>query len=498
MSKNFVSYGDAETLMAGVDDRIKKNYFEGTEDEWNDLTDEQKAVYDNRPVFIKGDDVPIDLSPYQRKALDTPLTIGGNQQNYVEGALGALNDAKGDKTVLDNEVVTRATLGAHNLLDNKALTTTFTDSDKTITFTVNSDKSVTVNGETGSSTNRGLVLNSSVPTKLGVKYILSGCPSGGSDNTYDISAYSSDFAINVRDFGEGVEFTGNGDTITVRVWAKNSTAINNKVFYPMLRLATDADTTYRPYVPTNEELLSYKDNGVLGAKNLWPHGNQSVYQQKGFYVNIPNGRYIFSADVTSDDTDANTCLVYDLTNGNPLGYIGRGTNQSIVIDINNVSIISLYASTYAILSTGDTATFNNVMIRRVNDTDPTYQPYAMTNQQLTGDMIYSTSEVDTGKIWIDGKKIYRKVINCGTAPSASPTSKSVPHNISNLSSIVSISGICVNGTTAFLPFPYPATNLTTKDGLGVYVMGRNIVMVSEGYDFSAYTAYAVLEYTKTT
>lgn len=33
----------------------------------------------------------------------------------------------------------------------------------------------------------------------------------------------------------------------------------------------------------------------------------------------------------------------------------------------------------------------------------------MTNQQLTGDMIYSTSEVDTGKIWIDGKKIYRKV-----------------------------------------------------------------------------------------
>ena len=111
MPKNFVSYGDAETLMASVDDRIKKNYFEGTEDDWNNLTDEQRAVYDQRPVFIKGDDVPIDLSSYQRKALTTPLTIGGVQQDYVEGALGGLNDLMPSDVTPSNQLSTLAFAG---------------------------------------------------------------------------------------------------------------------------------------------------------------------------------------------------------------------------------------------------------------------------------------------------------------------------------------------------------------------------------------------------
>ena len=388
-----------------------------------------------------------DLSDYQKK----DLTQAVESATTVEGALSALSTNKADKvasatngnfaglnasgnltdsgkkasdfataTALENEVVTRSTLGAHNLIENVATTTVYTDGNKTITFTVNSDGSVTVNGETGSTTNRGLNLNTSVKTVSGKRYILSGCPSDGNDNTFYLDAFTPDFSINVKDTGNGIEFIGDGQTLTVRVLVKLNTEVSNKIFYPMLRLATDADTTYRPYTPTNVELFSHKDNGVLGAKNLWAHGNQSVYQQKGFYVNIPNGKYIFSANVTSNDTDANTCLVYDLTNGKPLGYIGRGTNQSIIIDINNVSIINLYASTYAVLSAGDTATFNNVMIRRVNDTDPTYQPYAMTNQQLTGNMIYSTSEVDTGKIWTDGKKIYRKIyteLDMGSASS---------------------------------------------------------------------------------
>lgn len=91
MSSNFVDYGNATALMGGVADRIEKNYFEGTKEEWEALTDEQKAVYDQRAVHLKnGDNNPIDLSGYQKKNLATPV----GSQTTVEGALGALNTYK--------------------------------------------------------------------------------------------------------------------------------------------------------------------------------------------------------------------------------------------------------------------------------------------------------------------------------------------------------------------------------------------------------------------
>ena len=43
---------------------------------------------------------------------------------------------------------------------------------------------------------------------------------------------------------------------------------------------------------------------------------------------------------------------------------------------------------------------------------------------------YSTDEVETGMYWIDGKPIYRKVINCGALPNNA--AKDTAHNIQNL------------------------------------------------------------------
>jgi len=47
--KNFVSYGDAETVLSEFSDSIKGKeplVFKGTRAEWNALTEEQKAIYD--------------------------------------------------------------------------------------------------------------------------------------------------------------------------------------------------------------------------------------------------------------------------------------------------------------------------------------------------------------------------------------------------------------------------------------------------------------------
>lgn len=109
MSRNFVDYNNATDLMNGVEDRIEKNYFEGTKEEWNALTDEQKAVYDKRVVHLKnGDNNPIDLSDYQKKNLDTPVTVGGVQQTQVEGAISALNGLMPSNVTPNNPLVSNA------------------------------------------------------------------------------------------------------------------------------------------------------------------------------------------------------------------------------------------------------------------------------------------------------------------------------------------------------------------------------------------------------
>ena len=62
---------------------------------------------------------------------------------------------------------------------------------------------------------------------------------------------------------------------------------------------------------------------------------------------------------------------------------------------------------------------------------------SITKQDLVADK-YSTTEQVIGT-WIDGKPIYRKVINFGSLPNAE--SKSVAHNIANIDFIVNVWGM---------------------------------------------------------
>lgn len=107
---------------------------------------------------------------------------------------------------------------------------------------------------------------------------------------------------------------------------------------------------------------------------------------------------------------------------------------------------------------------------------------------------FSTSEVSTGFTWIDGKTIYKKTISVGALPNA--TTKNTAHGISNLSSVINISGFAVNSTT-FFPLPH-ATSASGNliYGIGVYVSGSNIVM-DAGDNRSSFSGYVTLLYTKT-
>lgn len=105
---------------------------------------------------------------------------------------------------------------------------------------------------------------------------------------------------------------------------------------------------------------------------------------------------------------------------------------------------------------------------------------------------YSTTEQNTGRIWIDGRTIYRKVVSLGSLTNAVP--KSVAHGISNISTVTGLTGIATNGTV-FLPLPLARYNNFASQ-IGLYADTTNVV-VEPGNDRTAFTGFVILEYTKT-
>ena len=103
---------------------------------------------------------------------------------------------------------------------------------------------------------------------------------------------------------------------------------------------------------------------------------------------------------------------------------------------------------------------------------------------------YSTTEQNTGRLWIDGKTIYRKVISLGSLPNTA--SASVAHGISNISDVISVTGYATNGTI-FFSLPLARSVITMQ--IGLYADVNNII-VETGTNRTTYIGYAIIEYTK--
>lgn len=128
---------------------------------------------------------------------------------------------------------------------NKLKVTATTQTLNGITFTVNDDGTVVANGTaTG---NAFLVLGTAdflrdSPTKT---YIINGCPPGGSGSTYNVDVQGASGA----DTGAGVlvSYSNPEFNTSVRIRIYNGATVNNLVFKPMIRLASESDATFAPY-----------------------------------------------------------------------------------------------------------------------------------------------------------------------------------------------------------------------------------------------------------
>lgn len=197
--------------------------------------------------------------------VDTNIELSDKVTEQIKALQGSADLVNAD---LQKEVTTRAALGAHNLLNHIA-TTQVIDG---VTFTVNADKSITVNGTNNTDNDATFALESRLPSypnqvsKLysNGDYILDGCPNGGSVETffmYVASTKNNSYYEYGIDTGNGLAFTINGDDynadsayLGIGITIGAHVTINNLTFYPMIRLATDTDPTYKPHAMTNRDI----------------------------------------------------------------------------------------------------------------------------------------------------------------------------------------------------------------------------------------------------
>lgn len=155
---------------------------------------------------------------------------------------------------LTDEAETRAKLGAHNLFAKL-----FTSSSHNgIAYTANVDGTVSYNGQINASTYS--TKDSSVFTLPAGSYILSKNPVPAAGSATHRSVLSlvqvgvSDPILQLTDKEEGTFTLNSSASVVVRLVFNGYGESYSGTFYPMIRLATDADPTYQPYAKTNVEL----------------------------------------------------------------------------------------------------------------------------------------------------------------------------------------------------------------------------------------------------
>lgn len=219
--------------------------------------------------------------------------------------------------------VTRA---GKNLLEVTAESVTT----KGVTFTVNSDGSVLVDGTATETVS--FHLNRALQLPNG-SFILSGCPSGGSSRNgyslqgsggppYDVGAGSSSFS----------KITGRG----IRIRIASDVSCNNLLFKPMIRLASDTDSAYEPYqgstytTSLGQTVYGGTLDMVSGVLTV-THGNIASYNGE----TLPS-TWISDRDVYASGTTPTTGaqVVYELAT--PLTYQLTAQQIKTLVGTNNV------------------------------------------------------------------------------------------------------------------------------------------------------------------
>ena len=177
-----------------------------------------------------------------------------------------------------------------------------------ITYKVNSDGSILLNG-TATANSSFVLVSNILPIRLdkSKKYVLSGCPSGGGFESYRIFIQNTTYKQGYSDIGKGVVFTTEYTDYYIYIIIWNGFTVNNLTFKPMLNVG---ETAY-PYSPPYD--LIYNDGYESGENAGHEVGYDEGYKDASDTLNLG---VLYGATVSGIFTYTNGQTL-TLTNGKP-------------------------------------------------------------------------------------------------------------------------------------------------------------------------------------
>lgn len=286
-----------------------------------------------------------------------------------------------------------------------------------ITFTVNDDMTITVNGTlTGERALFRIFYNRA---NIWGGKILSGCPQNGSNMTYGINLeqVTTPWASIAQDYGSGSKIIEN-TTVNIYGYIVVKQSVNNLTFKPMIctKAAWDVSQKYVPYRPSYEDLSEQVETNKNNISSL--SGSVSSLANRGAknayrITNVPtvSGVTITQIDESSASLvgtfSGNTYVFFNLSGNNfilPKGdwivsYIFDGTSlysRKLILSTNDgdlqidpntevefTTTADRNISAYINYFTGETINATiRIMIRPAEIADDSYVPYAPTNAEL--------------------------------------------------------------------------------------------------------------------
>lgn len=164
-----------------------------------------------------------------------------------------------------------------------------------VTFTVNDDGTINVNGT--ATANITFVLKQNILLKKGSTYTISGCPSGGSTSKgYALYIQDMGYHPGKADTGKGAYFTTEYEDYYMWITVINGTVIDNLTFKPQLEEGATA-TNYAPYIEDISTVKLYKQ-----GKNLLPYPYEipsSTYKGVKVTISKEDGSILLNGTSTS-------------------------------------------------------------------------------------------------------------------------------------------------------------------------------------------------------
>lgn len=243
---------------------------------------------DTEIAYITKSD-PADFSILELDPVYTPsgswieVDMGGGTTDYTElENKPSINNVElsGNKSADDLGLYTKTEVNEKLNVINKTINDNWQNSNNTnmikypytngmsktvngITFVVNSNGTVTVNGI--ASSDATFELNNFIFEHFR-KYKITGCPSGGGYTKYNILVTSGD--VDFIDNGDGVitTYASETDTFTASIVIKSGTTVSDIVFKPMVvnyENESEIPTEYKRYAMSNTELTDKINSMVL-------------------------------------------------------------------------------------------------------------------------------------------------------------------------------------------------------------------------------------------